>query len=275
MNPIAHLKELYEKLRLDEFFRRPETRLGGAFLVLVLAAWGIAELAVYATREEPHAFDRALLFAFRKGPDYTELIGPQWVEKFALDFTVLGGHVFVTFLVLVVLGYLLLSRYYLRAVEVFIATVGGAAAALGLKEFFDRPRPDIVPPLYEVTNPSFPSGHATIAAVIYLTLAILLARFIASRAKIIYVMCVAALLVLAVGWTRIALGVHYATDVLAGWTLGFAWSLFCWLAIDYWEGRRARTSPGPKKKSPKKKSPEGATGDERSSRSPSSRSSQT
>ncbi|MFP4600602.1 MAG: phosphatase PAP2 family protein [Persicimonas sp.] len=240
-------KELFAKLRFREFLRRPETRLAAAFLALVVAAWAIAELAVPAD-DEPHAFDRALLFAFRTGPDNAQLIGPSWVEKFALDLTVLGGAVFVTVLVLVVLGYLLLSRYFVRAAELFVATVGGAGAALGLKELFERPRPDLVPPLYEVTNPSFPSGHATIAAVVYLTLAILMTRFIRDRAKIIYVMIVTALLVFAIGWTRVALGVHYATDVLAGWTLGFAWSLFCWLAIDVWEGRRARASTGPKTK---------------------------
>lgn len=270
------LKEYIKKLRLGEFFRRPETRVGGAFLALVLAGWAIAELAVPAT-DEPHAFDRALLLAFRKGPEHTELIGPQWVEKFALDLTVLGGHVFVTVLILVVLGYLVLSRHYIRAVEVFVATVGGAVAALSLKEVFERPRPDLVPPLYEVTNPSFPSGHATIAAVIYLTLAILIVRFIASRKKIIYVMCVAGILVLVVGWTRIALGVHYATDVLAGWTLGFAWSLFCWLIIDAWEERRARTSAGPRHKTPAHDNParDTPTRDEQTSHSDPNPTSQT
>ncbi|MFW5968578.1 MAG: phosphatase PAP2 family protein, partial [Persicimonas sp.] len=222
---------------------RPETRLAGGLLVLVLVLWAIAELAERVVGRPPGEFDESIMFALRRGADHAQLAGPTWIEKLALDLTVLGGVSFATLLVLVVVGFLLVARHPMRALEVVLSTAGGGAAALLMKEIFERPRPDVVPALYEVTNPSFPSGHATVAAVVYLTLAILIARFVKSRRQRLYVMLIAFLLVVIVGWTRVALGVHYPTDVLAGWALGLVWSLFSWLLVDYWETAREKPPP--------------------------------
>ena len=86
---------------------------------------------------------------------------------------------------------------------------------------------------------SFPSGHSSLSAVIYLTLAVLLSRLLERRALRVYVIGVAALLTLTIGISRVALGVHYPSDVLAGWTLGFGWALLCWTGMGVLQRRGA------------------------------------
>lgn len=240
-----NLVEAVRQEGLKVLFRRSETRLAGGLLILLVVVWAIAELAERVVGRPPGELDENIIFAFRRGADHAELIGPAWVEKIALDLTVLGGASFATLLALVVIGYLLVARHPMRALEVALSTAGGGAAALLMKEIFERPRPELVPVFYEATNPSFPSGHATVAAVVYLTLAILIARFVKHGRLRLYVMGVAFLLVVLVGWTRVALGVHYPTDVLAGWALGLTWALFSWLLVDYWETARGKSPPSP------------------------------
>ena len=122
---------------------------------------------------------------------------------------------------------------------VIVATVGGILLNAALKQFFDRPRPDVVPHLREVFTPSFPSGHATLSAVVYLTLGALLMGVVKGRLTKIYCIGVAMLLTFLVGVSRVYLGVHYPTDVLAGWSLGLAWALLCWGVEFYLKSRGA------------------------------------
>jgi undecaprenyl-diphosphatase len=224
-----------------EMLRRSETRIGIVLLMIVCGIWVFIEIADEVNEEDASGFDEAIMLAMREGPSYVEMAGPEWVEKFASDLTVLGGFPFVLLLSLIVLGYLLLSRHFMHAAEVALAVGGGAALVMGLKDVFERVRPEVVPPMYEVTNFSFPSGHASTSAVIYLALGILLARFITRHILKIYVFGVAFLLTFIVGWTRIALGVHYPTDVLAGWALGLIWALFSWLVVHVWENYLVRS----------------------------------
>jgi undecaprenyl-diphosphatase len=174
-------------------------------------------------------FDRAILLAMRNPADLSDPIGPPWVEEMARDFTALGGVAIVTFVTLAVAGYLLLIQKYRAMLLVVLAVGGGALLSTVLKDAFNRPRPDLVPHGTYVYTASFPSGHSMLSAVTYLTLGSLLARLQPRRRVKAYLMGLAMLLTFLVGVSRVYLGVHWPTDVLAGWTAGAAWAALCWL----------------------------------------------
>lgn len=122
------------------------------------------------------------------------------------------------------------------------AIIGGVVVSTLLKSLFDRPRPDLVPHLSHVYTSSFPSGHSMLSAIVYLTLGSLLAAVMPSRKLKVYVLAVAIIVTVVVGASRVYLGVHYPTDVLAGWLAGLVWALLCWL-IARWLQRRGKVEP--------------------------------
>jgi len=134
-------------------------------------------------------------------------------------------------------GYLALERKYGAMWLVAAAAGGGGVLSTVMKQLFGRDRPDIVPHLVTVTSPSFPSGHSMLAAIMYLTLGALLARFAVRRRTKVYLIAVALFATLVVGISRVYLGVHYPSDVLAGWCAGLVWSLICWLVARYLQYR--------------------------------------
>jgi undecaprenyl-diphosphatase len=144
------------------------------------------------------------------------------------DITPLGGYAVVMLISLAVIGYLLMDGKRGAALWVLVSVSGGAVISNLLKLAIERPRPDLVARLVEVNTSSFPSGHATLAAVTYLTLGALLSRVEARRRAKIYVLTVAVVLTVLIGVSRIYLGVHWPTDVLAGWCVGAAWAMLCW-----------------------------------------------
>jgi undecaprenyl-diphosphatase len=146
------------------------------------------------------------------------------------DFTALGSAGVLVFLTLSVVGYLILLRRYALALLVVVAISGGLLLSLPLKAALDRQRPDLVPALTEAQFASFPSGHSMAAAATYLTLGALLARVQPRRRLRVYFLTLAILVTMLVGVSRIYLGVHWPTDVLAGWTAGATWALICGLA---------------------------------------------
>ena len=144
------------------------------------------------------------------------------------DVTSLGGATVLSLMTAAVVGYLLVDEKRAAALFVLASVAGGAALSTVLKLAFARPRPNIVPHLVEVHTASFPSGHAMLSAVIYLTLGALLARVERPPRIKIYVLTVAILLTFLIGLSRVYLGVHWPTDVLAGWCAGAAWATLCW-----------------------------------------------
>ena len=158
----------------------------------------------------------------------TTLAG-EVLEGAAFDVTALGGPTVLGLTVFAVVGFLVLQGLYRNALFVFLASAGGWLLNDALKEFFARPRPTVVPHLRQVMSLSFPSGHALTSAAVFLTLGALLMRVAERRIVKFYCMFVAMLATLLVGATRVYLGVHYPTDVLAGWLIGLSWALFCWL----------------------------------------------
>jgi undecaprenyl-diphosphatase len=144
---------------------------------------------------------------------------------------------------LFVIGYLALEQKYGAMWFVVVATGGGGLLSTAMKQLFGRDRPDVVPHLVAVTSASFPSGHSMLAAILYLTLGALLARFAARRRTKVYLLKVALCITFVVGSSRVYLGVHYPTDVLAGWCAGLVWALLCWLAVRYLQNRGAVEKP--------------------------------
>ena len=211
--------------------------------VVVLTVYGFIELTEEMREGEMHQFDEWVLRLVRRTDDPALLIGPRWLAEAVTDFTALGGTAILTTVLLCAIGYLALLHRYGAAVFVLVAAVGGGLLSSALKQIFARSRPDVVPHLVTVEGLSFPSGHSMAAAVIYLTLGALLARFAARRRIRVYVIAVSLGLTAIVGITRVCLGVHYPTDVLAGWAAGLGWALLCWLVARYLQHRGAVESP--------------------------------
>ncbi len=200
-------------------------------IATVLAAGGLllfVELAGDVLEGDTRAFDEMILLAFRDPADPSDPLGPGWVEEMMRDITALGSTVVLTFVSLGVAGFLHMSGKRGAALLVIAAVIGGSLLSSGLKIAFERARPDLVPHGATVYTKSFPSGHSFLSAVVYLTLGALLARVQPKRRLKIYLLGLAALVTVAVGLSRVYLGVHYPTDVLAGWSLGAAWAMMCW-----------------------------------------------
>src|SRR5688572_18982862 len=213
-----------------------------AFLI-VGGVWAFVEIASEVVEGDTEVFDEWAVTALRmpnpdpppeKPPQVP--IGPKWLREVGRDMTALGGVAVVFAVTFAVAAYLAMIRKYHAMWLVLVATLGGLTVSTVLKELFDRPRPDVDHFSYVYTS-SFPSGHSMISAVVYLTLGSLLARLVEQRLVKVYVILVALLLTLLVGVSRVYMGVHYPTDVLAGWTAGLAWAMLCWLVARYLQKR--------------------------------------
>ncbi|MBS7812070.1 phosphatase PAP2 family protein [Roseococcus pinisoli] len=202
-----------------------------AFGVLFLAFVGLADEVIEGDMAD---FDQAVVMVFRHGMDLAQPIGPAWLPEAVRDVTALGSFAVLGFVLAVSLGYLLMLGQRGAALFMTASVLGGALVSTGLKQGFGRPRPDY-PQLAQVFTASFPSGHALLSAVTYLTIGLLLARVTAERHLRFYFVSVAVALTLVIGISRVYLGLHYASDVLAGWSIGAAWALLCWAILLWFE----------------------------------------
>ncbi|HSC66415.1 MAG TPA: phosphatase PAP2 family protein [Cellvibrio sp.] len=200
-----------------------------ALFSIMGSLWVFASLTELALEDHPHELDRALLLSMRNPADLSDPLGPGWVEEIGRDFTALGGNAVLILLTIAVIGYLLLDRKPRVVIVVLIATLGALGVSSLLKHTIDRDRPDLVPHGSIVYTASFPSGHSMLAASTYLTLGALLAQLQRRRIIKTYILLVCITITLLVGISRVYLGVHWPTDVLAGWTAGAGWALGCWL----------------------------------------------
>lgn len=205
---------------------------------LVLVFGSVAEEVMEG---ETHKIDMAVLMVFRTPGDASDLLGPSWFEEMMRDVTALGSYTFIFIVVASVVGYLLLVRKRALALVVFAAIFGGILISNLLKHGFNRARPEIEHAA-QVFSPSFPSGHATLSAVTFLTLGGLLSRASIDWRARIYFLTVAVILTLIVGISRVYLGVHYPSDVIAGWCIGTAWALLCW-GVVFWLQSRGEVEP--------------------------------
>ncbi|GJE38787.1 phosphatase PAP2 family protein [Methylobacterium persicinum] len=199
-----------------------------ALLCLSTLGYGFFALAHEVGEGSTEVLDRRILLALRNPADLSDPIGPRWLEETMRDITGLGSVFTVVFVTCAVAAYLALTERRRIGLYVLGAVGSGELVSTVLKLFYHRPRPDLVPHGMEVFTASFPSGHAMMSAIAYLTLAILLARVDRNRRVKGFVLVLGVSVTLLVGISRIYLGVHWPSDVLAGWCVGAAWASLCW-----------------------------------------------
>jgi undecaprenyl-diphosphatase len=198
-------------------------------IAVLLASFGFIAHAVAAGK--PTTLDRRVMLALRSGDNPTHPIGPAWVQEAARDVTSLGSIIVVVITTASVAGYLFLTHKPGVAWLILLAVGGGIALNNLLKLVFARQRPYVMAASPRVFTTSFPSGHATLSAIAYLTIGTLLARASPSAAVAVYLMAIAVSLTMLIGFSRIYLGVHYPTDILAGWCVGAVWAIGCWVLM--------------------------------------------
>jgi undecaprenyl-diphosphatase len=214
----------------------PELSVVLALLTVVGGIWLFVEITEEVMEDQTRDADHAILQAMRSAENPKDPWGPRWVELAAEDLTAMGSYTPMFVILFAVAGYLALIRQWGNTVLILVAVLAGLGLNHFLKDWFDRGRPEIVPHLVDVSTKSFPSGHAMMSAVVYLTLGALLAQASDRWRVKLFVMGLAVFLTLAIGTTRVYLGVHYPSDVLAGWSVGLAWAALTWLVA--WVIRR-------------------------------------
>lgn len=223
--------------RLQEYGAQIEPRVLFVLATLGGGTWIFLEVADSVLEGETQSVDEALLLAMRTPEDLNDPLGPPWLEEIARDVTGLGGIAVLVFITFAALLYFLLMGMRSDALFVGISVVGGSLLSLLFKAGFDRPRPTLVPHEAHAYSASFPSGHSMMSAVVYLTLGVLLARVHDRYVIKVYFLVLALLVTGAVGVSRVYVGVHWPTDVVAGWAAGAAWAMACWLSA-FWFQRR-------------------------------------
>lgn len=210
--------------------------------MLIISVLAFAALAGSAPFGLLGAAEREFMIALRGGAATSTATEAGWVYRALADFTTLGGWPFMTLLSVVLSGLFLMRRQWSFLFILLTVVIGQSLLTELLKDLFARARPDFLPHYVEATSPSFPSGHSASAAAVYLTLGLMLANLSRRPAVRVYTLVVAGAIVVMIGLSRVYLGVHYPTDVAAGWCVGAAWASGVWLIawrLDRKAGRAA------------------------------------
>jgi undecaprenyl-diphosphatase len=214
-------------------FTRVFNRLSGPHFAALLIAGGLAAgvgilvfLGIEISAGKTLTCDRAILLAMRRPGDHAPIGSPAF-QQTARDISAMGSTAVLSFLTGTVAGFLALDGKKRLAFLICGSIAGGLLLETTLKDVFNRPRPNIVPEAVYATGPSFPSGHAMMSAIVYLSLGASLAALHRRKAVRVYALILAAFVTILIGVTRIYLGVHWPTDVLAGWVAGAVWAVLC------------------------------------------------
>jgi undecaprenyl-diphosphatase len=204
-------------------------RLSG-LAIAIFALWGFVELADEVLEQETEAIDRAILLTVRQ-------FHAPWLDRLMVGITHLGDFSVLTFACITCMGVLLYRKRRSKAVTLAIAAVGAGFLNFILKAGFGRDRPELWARTVEAGFSSFPSGHAMTSLVIYGAIAYLLVRSVKGWRRWLVVV-LAALLIGAIGFSRLYLGVHWPTDVMAGYTAGLVWLIACIISLEVWQDYR-------------------------------------
>lgn len=239
--PLRLLQDLlYRLLRwigahVQGFYKAVGVFLVIGLVVVLAAAVGFATLAERVMAGDTLHMDETILRAMDR-------MGAPWLDNLALEVTALGARVVVWMVVLIASVFLWSSRHHYSAALLWVSMLGAGFVNAALKVSFNRPRPDVFPwRTQHVGLASFPSGHAMTSIVVYGTLAFLIARLAPTRLLKRLTWTLAILVILLIGWSRLYLGVHWPSDVLAGFVMGTAWAVICGLGIEavrYFRTRR-------------------------------------
>lgn len=220
------------QLRINMFSRAALSRLAREYpvaltllgIIFCIACLGLvfAEITDEVLEREADPIDRAILMWLRPSDP------PGWLLELVRDITALGGMFVLTLWVAVTALFLAFSGRVRSCAFVVAAAGTGMLVSTGLKMIFNRERPDVIVHDLYVATASFPSGHAMLSAVVYLTLGALISELVRPVWQKLYILGVAAFLTGIVGFSRVYLGVHWPTDVLAGWAAGAAWAIGAW-----------------------------------------------
>lgn len=195
--------------------------LSGFVFVAILVSLGLGD-----------DIDRHLLLEFRPGGVGSQAFGPEWFREAAAEFTALGGYTILSTVVFLVSVTLLTFGKRTAVVFLLASVVSGSIVSSLAKLVFERARPGIVDHLDITFTSSFPSAHAMVSAFTWLTLAAIAGRFIENVATRVALFTSAISLSLLIGISRVYLGVHWPSDVLAGWLFGGGWAGLCWLTAN-------------------------------------------
>lgn len=206
-----------------------ELQVVTAFGIMVGGLFLFATMAEDVIEGESHPFDESILLALRQAGDPSAPIGPAWLQFAMADITALGGYAVLTLIVILSSLYLVLEHRLKTMLLLVCSIVSGTLLISLLKLGFDRPRPDLIDHLTHASSSSFPSGHAASSAMVYLTLGLLLAQAETHRRLKLFLIASAVFIAILVGCSRVYLGVHWPSDVIAGWGFGSAWAILWWL----------------------------------------------
>lgn len=228
---------IFERLPWLRRVRRAEALLLLSSIALIVAASVFLELSDDVQEGDTQRIDEYVVKSFRRADDPGVPIGPAWLREVGIDITALGSNVVTALAVAAVALFLLFQRRFAVMWLVLAASAGAFLLNYSAKTIIDRDRPEIVPHLREVSTPSFPSGHATLAAAVFMTLGVIVAQVVKGRTTKLYCLLFPMFMVFLVGLSRVYLGVHYPSDVVGGWLLGFVWATACWVIANYLQQR--------------------------------------
>lgn len=226
-----------------EWLRAKDLRLVALLALIGGLVFAFIKIGRAVSGQETAGFDEAILLALRTTPD--DPIGPTSLTNAFMHISALGSGAVTGLIVLVAVIFFAVSGHYRYALLMLACSLGTLAGMALLKDFYERDRPTVVTHIDPPGGHSFPSGHSMISAALYMTLAVLIARTLQRRRQRVTVVVIGALLAMLIGFTRLYLGVHYPTDVLAGWTAGLLWALVCGLIVHRLGKRGAKDMPAP------------------------------